>query len=149
MTPYEPRCLKSYRYENYTDNIVYRIVRFNERFWTTAKNVSLFTDLPLSPEIEKNANKIQKRTQTLPIALPLRSCGKTNCELTGAYNRRLTWIKWVWLDAVDHVFVALKNHHQFSAVLVPYKDAPTIAATENVLLAPEISFLDLQRRTYF
>ena len=55
----------------------------------------------------------------------------------------------MWLDAVDYVFVPVKNHHQFSAELVPNKDAPTITAAENILLAPKISFLDLQRSTHF
>ena len=54
----------------------------------------------------------------------------------------------MWLNAVDHVFVPLKNHHQFSAVLVPNKDAPTITAAENILLTPEISFLNLQKDTF-
>ena len=65
------------------------------------------------------------------------------------HNRLLTRVKWVWLYAVDHVFVALKNHYQFSAVLVPNKDAPTITAAENILLTPEISFFDLQRDRFF
>lgn len=72
-----------------------------------------------------------------------------NFSSTKRQKRILTWVKWVWLDAVDHVFVSLKNHHQLSAVLVPNKDASAITAAENIFLTPEISFLYLQRGTSF
>lgn len=55
----------------------------------------------------------------------------------------------MWLDTVDHVFIALKNHHQFSAVLFPDKNSPAVTAAENVIFAPEVGFLDLQKGTTY
>ena len=123
----------------------YRIARFDEGSWTTTETLAYSQTSIISWDWGRREQNI-KRAWTLLLAPSLRSSERKQRIVNRlGHNRRRTWVKWVWLYAVDHVFVALKNHHQFSAVLVPNKDAPTITAAENILLTPEISFLDLQR----
>lgn len=69
MTPYEPRCSKTYRYENYTDNIFYRIVRFNEGFWTTATTLVCSQTSRYLPRLRRTRTKY-KTNANAPYSTP-------------------------------------------------------------------------------